>query len=257
MDDARVWLQARPHRVGPFLRIPRPELVEMLGLSGFDFAIVDLEHGAMSPAEVYPLILTAERHGLRLLARIPALQESWFKWLLDQGIGGILVPHIRSREEAERAVSWSLFSPEGERGLCRFVRAAQFSNLPRDQYVALANRRRLLVLQIEGNEGLDQLDAITDVPGIDVLFIGPYDLSQALGLIGQIWHPLVVAAMERVIATCRTKGIETGVFTDTKEGLAHWRRLGVRFIAYRVEAEILLNSLRGAAAEAREVLGNE
>jgi 4-hydroxy-2-oxoheptanedioate aldolase len=257
VDDARNWLMARPHRVGPFLRIPRPEVVEMLGLAGFDFAILDLEHGPAPVGDAYPLILAAERRGLRLLARIPVLQESWFKWLLDLGIGGIQVPHIKCRQDAERAVAWSLFAPGGERSLCRFVRAAEFSNVPRDEYVALANRRRLLVLQIEGKEGLDHLDEITDVPGIDVLFIGPYDLSQSIGLIGQIWHPRVVEAVEHVFATCRAKGIETGVFTDTPEGLAHWKRLGVRYLAYRVETEILLTSLRGAAAEARGVLGDE
>jgi 4-hydroxy-2-oxoheptanedioate aldolase len=257
MDDARNWLMDRPRRVGPFLRIPRPELVEMLALAGFDFAILDLEHGPASVADVYPLILAAERRGLRLLARIPLLQESWFKWLLDLGIGGIQVPHVKCREDAEQAVAWSLFSPQGERGLCRFVRAAEFSNVPRNDYVSLANRSRLLVLQIEGKEGLEHIDAITDVPGFDVLFVGPYDLSQSLGLVGQIWHPRVVEAIERVIETCRKKGIETGLFTDTPEGLAHWKSRSVRYLAYRVETEILLSSLKGAAEEARRVLDHE
>ncbi|MBK8727239.1 MAG: aldolase [Holophagaceae bacterium] len=255
MLDAREWLQARPHRVGPFLRIPRAELVEMAGLAGFDFAILDLEHGPITPAEAYPMILAAERRGLRLLARIPALHESWFKWLQDLGIGGIQVPHVKTREDAERAVAFSLFAPGGDRGLCRFVRAAEFSNLPKEDYVAQANSGRLLVLQIEGREGLENLDAITDVPGIDVVFIGPYDLSQSLGLIGQIWHEKVVQAVESSVGLCRSKGLEAGVFTDTPEGLAHWKKQGVRYIAYRVETEILLGAYRSAAEEARRILG--
>ncbi|MCK6682155.1 MAG: aldolase/citrate lyase family protein [Thermoanaerobaculia bacterium] len=257
MMDARSWLLERPRRIGPFLRIPRAELVEMLAFAGFDFAILDLEHGPGSISEVYPLVLAAERRGLRLLARIPLLEESWFKWLLDLGIGGIQVPHIKSREDAEKAVEWSLFSPEGARGLCRFVRAAEFSNVKRQDYVFAANHNRLLVLQIEGKDGLEQVDSITDVRGIDVLFVGPYDLSQSIGLTGQIWHPRVLEAIEHVLDTCRRKGIETGVFTDTPEGLAHWKERSVRYIAYRVETEILLSSFKGAAEEARRALGDD
>lgn len=255
MDEARAWLQERPHRVGPFLRIPRPELVEMAALAGFDFAILDLEHGPLSPADCYPMILAAERRGLRLMARIPDNSESWFKWLLDLGIGGIMVPHVRTRQDAERAVASSLFHPGGERGLCRFVRAAEFSNIPRDRYLAEANARRLLVLQIEGREGLMNLDAIAEVPGIDVIFIGPYDLSQSLGLVGQIWHEQVVHAIEEAIRACRARGVETGIFTDTPSGLVHWKQRGVRFLAYRVETEILMGAYRAAAEEARSILG--
>jgi 4-hydroxy-2-oxoheptanedioate aldolase len=134
------------------------------------------------------------------------------------------------------------------------VRAAEFSNVSKEDYVQQANRRRLLVVQIEGREGLDQVEAITDTPGIDVLFVGPYDLSQSLGLIGQIWHPQVVKAVEHVIGICKSKGIEAGVFTDTPKGLEYWKRLGVRYLAYRVETEILLTSLKGVATEARAVL---
>lgn len=250
MEDARSWLSGRPHRIGPFLRIPRPELVEMLGMAGFDFAILDLEHGPTAPADVYPLILAAERRGLRLIARIPALQESYFKWLLDLGIGGIQVPHVKGRLDAERAVEYGMFAPEGERGMCRFVRAAEFSNITKEDYISSANRQRLLILQIEGKEGLDNLEEIIGVPGIDVVFVGPYDLSQSLGLIGQIWHPKVVAAVEHVIATCGRKGVEVGVFTDTPEGLAHWKKMGVRYLAYRVETEILLTAFKDTMSKA-------
>ncbi|WP_306598026.1 HpcH/HpaI aldolase/citrate lyase family protein [Geothrix sp. 21YS21S-2] len=254
MEEAKTWLAAKPHRIGPFLRIPRPELVEMLGMAGFDFAILDLEHGPTAPADVYPLILAAERRGLRLLARIPALQESYFKWLLDLGVGGIQVPHVKCREDAERAVAYGMFAPGGERGMCRFVRAAEFSNIPKEDYIAEANRNRLLVLQIEGKEGLDHLTEIIEVPGIDVIFVGPYDLSQSLGLIGQIWHPEVVKAVEEVITLCGNKGVEVGVFTDTPEGLAHWKKLGVKYLAYRVETEILLNAFKSTLTDAHDAL---
>lgn len=254
MEDAKDWLDAQPYRVGPFLRIPRPELVEIIGIAGFDFAILDMEHGPTAPAEVYPLILAAERRGLRLIARIPTNQEPHFKWLLDLGIGGIQVPHVKTRDDAERAVEYSLFSPTGERGMCRFVRAAEFSNIPKDDYISSANRNRLLILMIEGKEGVDHLEEILTVPGIDVIFVGPYDLSQSMGLIGQIWHPDVLKTIEGVIVACAARGIATGVFTDTPEGLTFWKHRGVKYLAYRVETEILLTSFKQVSAQTRAAL---
>ncbi len=254
MPTKHEWLASKPHLLGPFVRIPRAEIVEILGLAGFDFAVADLEHGPIGHHELYPMILAAERRGLRLLARVPGLQESYFKWLLDLGIGGLQVPHIKTADDARRAVEYANFSPAGERGLCRFVRAAEFSNTPREQYIDQANSRNLLVLQIEGKEGVDQIEAIAAVRGVDVIFVGPYDLSQSLGLIGQIWHDRVVAEISRVVEVCRKNRIAAGVFTDTPEGVNHWAAAGVKYINYRIEADVILTAARSCLNEARSAL---
>ena len=251
---AREWLQAKPCVIGPFSRIPRPEIIEMLGLGGFDFVIVDLEHGPIAHNEIMPLLLAAERRNIRLIARVPALEESYFKWLLDQGVGGLQVPHIKTAADAERAVAYSRFSPEGERGLCRFVRAAEFSNIPKEQYLGTANTRSLLVLMIEGKEGVSNIRDIVRVPGVDVIFVGPYDLSQSLGLIGQIWHERVTQAIREVIDICAEAGVAVGVFTETPEGVKHWASLGVKYISYRLDTEMFLNCVKSHVSEARQAL---
>jgi 4-hydroxy-2-oxoheptanedioate aldolase len=256
MATKHDWLKSKPHLIGPFVRIPRAEIVEILALAGFDYAVIDLEHGSIGHNEVYPMILAAERHDMRLLARVPGLQENYFKWLLDLGIGGLQVPHIKTAEDARIAVEYANFSPSGERGLCRFVRAAEFSNLPRETYVTRANTQNLLVLQIEGKEGVHNIEQITAVPGIDVLFVGPYDLSQSLGLIGQIWHEKVVQEITRVVSVCTSKGIAVGVFTDTPEGIRHWAAAGVTYINYRIEVEMMLTAMKGILAEARKAAGH-
>jgi 4-hydroxy-2-oxoheptanedioate aldolase len=246
------WLQSKDHLIGPFVRIPRAEIIEIIALAGFDFAVVDLEHGPIGINEVYPMILAAERHGLKLVARLPALQESYFKWLLDLGIGGLQVPHIKSASDAEQAVKYSRFAPAGERGLCRFVRAAEFSNLGKDEYIQNANSKSLLILQIEGKEGVEHIEEIAAVPGIDVIFVGPYDLSQSLGLIGQIWHEKVIEQIEKVVAVCNRHRIATGVFTDTVEGVKRWSSLGIKYINYRIEVEFFLTSLKNHLSELKE-----
>lgn len=253
MATKHDWLNSKPHRIGPFVRIPRAEVIEILALAGFDFAVVDLEHGPIGHHEIYPMILAAERHGMRLLARVPGLQENYFKWLLDLGIGGLQVPHIRTAKDARTAVEYANFSPSGERGLCRFVRAAEFSNLPREAYVARANAQNLLVLQIEGKEGVENIEEIIAVPGIDVLFVGPYDLSQSMGVIGQIWHEKVVREITRVVTLCKAKKIDVGVFTDTPEGIKHWSGAGVKYLNYRIDVEMTLTSVKAIVAEAQKI----
>jgi 4-hydroxy-2-oxoheptanedioate aldolase len=253
-QTAREWLQAKPYVIGPFTRIPRPEIIEMLGLGGFDFAIVDLEHGPIAHNDIMPLLLAAERRNIRLIARVPGLQESYFKWLLDQGIGGLQVPHVKTADDARRAVEYSRFSPDGERGLCRFVRAAEWSNIPKERYLSTANTRSLLILQIEGKEGVANIADIVTVPGTDIIFVGPYDLSQSLGLIGQIWHERVTQAIREVIDVCARAGVAVGVFTETPEGAKHWVSLGVKYISYHLDTEMFLNCVKSMVSEVRQQL---
>lgn len=245
--EQNPWLTSKKHLLGPFVRLARPEVVEMLAMAGYDFGVLDLEHGgAIQMNEVYPMILAAENRGIKLLARIPGVNEMYIKWLLDLGIGGLQIPHIKSKEDAQRAVEYAKFRPMGERGLCRFVRAAEFSNIPKDEYIGRANSRSVIVLQIEGVEGANNVEDICTVEGIDVIFVGPYDLSQSMGLTGQIWHPDVAKEIARIIEICRKKNIATGVFTDTPEGIRHWSKLGVNYLNYRIDTEMFLDFAKKA-----------
>ena len=181
-----AWLSSKEILIGPFIRLARPEIVEIMAMAGFDFGVVDLEHGGnVNMNDVYPLILAAENRGIKLLARIPGINEMYIKWLLDLGIGGLQIPHIKNKKDAQRAVEYSKFYPLGERGLCRFVRAAEFSNIAKEEYISKANSKSILVLQIEGVEGAQNINEIISVEGIDVIFVGPYDLSQSMGLTGK------------------------------------------------------------------------
>lgn len=244
------WLEYKKHLIGPFVRMARPETVEMLAMAGYDFGVLDLEHGgAVTMNDVYPLILAAENRGIKLLARIPGVSETHIKWLLDLGIGGLQIPHIKSKADAQRAVEYSKFHPMGERGLCRFVRAAEFSNIPKEQYIGTANSKSLLVLQIEGVEGAQNIEAISAVEGVDIIFVGPYDLSQSMGLTGQIWHPDVTREITRIIDICKNNNVATGVFTDTPEGVKNWSALGVKYINYRIDTEMFLDFAKKSKAE--------
>lgn len=249
------WLQSKTNLIGPFVRIAKPEIIEMLAMAGYDFGVIDIEHGgAVNMNDIYPLILAAENRGLKLIARIPGVNETYIKWLLDLGIGGLQIPHIKTKEDAQKAVEFSKFHPMGERGLCRFVRAAEFSNIPKEEYISKANSKSIIILQIEGVEGAKNIEEISSVEGVDVIFVGPYDLSQSMGLTGQIWHPDVATEITRIINICKKKGIETGVFTDTPEGIKHWSDLGVKYLNYRIDTELFLDFAKKSRAEVNAFL---
>ncbi|MFA6923073.1 MAG: aldolase/citrate lyase family protein [Bacteroidales bacterium] len=249
------WLNKNKFLFGPFIRIPRPEIIEMIGIAGFDFAIVDIEHGGMiSHNEIYPLILAAENRNIKLIVRTPGLQENYIKWLLDMGIHGLQIPHIKSSSDAELAVKFSKFSPDGERGLCRFVRAAEFSNISKEDYLKETNNKSLIILQIEGKEGADNIEEIVKVKGVDIIFIGPYDLSQSLGIPGQIWHEKVIKEIKKIIDACNKQNISTGIFTDTLEGIEKWSKFGVKYLNYKVDVEMILSCFKTQLNELKNIV---
>ncbi len=237
-------------QLGPFVKVARPEMIEAIALAGFDLAVVDMEHVPVSQNDLYPLVLAAERRNLELIVRIPVREEPYFKWCLDLGIRNIQVPFVETAEDVAYCVKNSYFGPQGMRGVCRFVRAADFSATPREVYLSEANERTRLIFQVEGQRGVDNLPEILDAaPKSSILFIGPYDLSQSLGKPGQIWDPAVVAQIEAIVAKCSTKGVGVGIFTDTPEGIGFWSQRGVQLIEYATDLKIFM---AGAAWLRRE-----
>lgn len=239
-------------RLGVFVKCPHAEMIETIGLAGFDFAVVDMEHTPLGPRDLYPLVLAAERRGLSLVVRIPSKADEYFKWCRDLDISVIQVPHVETREDALRAVEQSYFSPRGERGLCRFVRAAGFAAMAKETYLQEANDRNHLILQIEGRRGIENLPQIVDaMPREASIFIGPYDLSQSLGKPGQIWDAEVIEAMDKIVALCRDRGLGVGTFTDTLAGISHWAKRGVSFVEYGSDLHLFLQGASAVLKTAR------
>jgi 4-hydroxy-2-oxoheptanedioate aldolase len=227
--------------MGPFLKCPYPEMVECCALSGFDFAIADMEHTPISQRDLLPLLLAAKARGIELVVRIPENLPMYFKWCLDLGFNYIQVPHIHSKEDAQKALNFSRFAP-GERGLCRFVRAADYSNQPVEEYMEKSSAR--LILQIEGVKGVAAINEILTIEGLDTVFIGPYDLSQSMGHPGQIWHPEVTAAMSGIVEKCSNAGVRVGTFADSQEGIFHWVGKGVQMIQYASDLNLFFSGAR-------------
>jgi len=229
-------------KLGIFVKCPHPEIIEVLGIAGIDFAVVDMEHTPLGPRDLYPLVLAAERRGLRLVVRIPENTPHWFKWALDLGVSEIQVPDVRSAKDAVRAREASTFPPRGKRGLCRFTRAANFSSMPQADYLNASAYRTQLIFQVEHFETINNINELI-VKGNSIL-IGPYDLSASLKIPGDIWNKVVTERIDHVIALCKARSITVGIFTDTPDGIERWRKAGVDFIEYGSDLQLLMGAAR-------------
>ncbi len=230
--------------VGPFIKMTDPAVVEIAGYAGFNFVIIDTEHGPISIETAQNLVRAASCAEITPIIRVKDNKPATILRALDIGAEGIEVPHITSKEDAVRAVQAAKFAPFGERGVCRFVRAAQYSALDRFKHFETANKETMVVLHIEGIEGVNNLEEILSVEEVDVIFIGPYDLSQSMRLPGQISHPRVIKKMKNVISSARRKGVVVGTFADDVESTRKWMDLGVQYIGFSVDVGIFYESCK-------------
>jgi len=222
---------------GPFMKTGDAAFVEIAGHAGFDFVILDMEHGPTSWENLQNLIRGAILAGTVPIVRTSDSSEISISKALDIGAYGIQIPQVQTAEEAKSCVKAAKFFPEGQRGVCRFVRAAGYSSVPRDKYFTDANKT-LVILQLEGNEAINNIDDILDVEGVDILFIGPYDLSQSLGYPGQVDHPEVIMEMKQIVENARKRKVIVGTFTDTMDSVRMWKEAGVQYISYSVDVGI-------------------
>ena len=232
-------LQDGKNVFGPFLKLTDPAAVEIIGFAGFDFIIIDAEHGPISIQNAQNMIRAAETANITPIIRVANNDEALILRGLDIGAQGIEIPQINSKSQAIKAVKSVKYSPQGERGVCRYVRAANYSSMDKFEYFKSANNETMIIAHIEGVEGINNLDEILSVPGIDVIFIGPYDLSQSLGIPGEVSNPLVTEKMKEVVLKCKENKVSVGTFADDVKTAKFWVSLGVQYMSFSVDVGIL------------------
>jgi 4-hydroxy-2-oxoheptanedioate aldolase len=245
----RERLRSGPPLLATFSIIPAIEVVELVGLAGFDAIILDLEHGAHGSEALGPLILAAKARDIYALVRVRSSEPTEIAAALDAGAAGVIVPQIGSLAEAKRAVLAARFAPDGNRGANPFVRAAGYSG--RLEWFAEANRDTAILLMIEGQGGLAAAQDIAALPNLDGIFIGPMDLSHALGVPGEMANAKVVEAIRAVIAACKARSITAGIFAGTPEAAKRWIGEGVTLLGVSADTITFLNSLKAVVAATR------
>ncbi len=224
---------------GCFVRYPNAALVEVLGYCGWDFIVFDGEHGTVQPGDCEQMVRAAELQNVTPIVRVPVNQPHVILRFLDTGVQGLHVPMVKSAADAEAAVQSAKYQPRGTRGLAS-VRAADYAQLvPFTQYVAQANAETLVVVHIETGDAVDRLSEIIRIDGVDVVFLGPTDLSNSLGFPGESQNPKVKAVIEQFIETVSGARPALGVMVPNAEAARQWKAMGARYIAVGLEA--LLN----------------
>lgn len=234
---------------GPFLKFTDPAVVEIMGFAGFDFVIIDQEHGPISIQSAQDMIRAAESVNINPIIRVANNDESLILRALDIGAQGIEIPQINCKSDALRAVNSVKYSPQGDRGVCRYVRAANYSSMDKFKYFKSANKETMIIIHIEGVKGINNLDEILSVSGIDVVFIGPYDLSQSLGIPGKVNDSLVVEKMKEVVLKCKQHKIAVGTFADDVQTAKKWISLGVQYMSFSVDVGILYEASKSIMNE--------
>lgn len=244
MDWIKERVYARETLLGVGAMLGNSMAVELVGRTGFDWIWIDNEHGVSGPQDLLGQLQAAAIHKMPAIVRLPANRLQHFKTVLDYGAAGVMVPYVNTMEEAESAAKSCRFAPDGDRGIATSTRAAQFG-LDFATYRAEADANVLCVVQIETPEAVANVDDIAGVEGVDVLFVGPLDLSTSLGIPQQFDHPDFVAALEKTLAACRKHGKVPGILTPTHELAAKWTKMGFSFIVVGVDGGLLAKSLMG------------
>ncbi|MDR2391448.1 MAG: hypothetical protein LBE84_07205 [Planctomycetota bacterium] len=223
-------LKAGKSLVGTMVAIvDNPDIAKILRVSGFDFIIIDNEHGYMDYQSAAGIIGMARAMDYPALVRIPEAGREVILKYAEMGASGFLLPNCETAGQARALVEYSKYAPLGNRGVALLRAHANYEKQASAvEYMAKANAQGVLMCQIESPIGVGNIDAILDVEGIDAAFIGPNDLSQSYGLMGQFSHPTVVGAIDAVIASARRRGKFSGIhFTGAPEMLQPWIAKGM------------------------------
>ncbi len=241
--------------IGMFYKLNSQAIVEMVGNAGFDFIIVDTEHSNYSSYDVEGLIRAAECVGMSTVVRIREAIPEDVLHALDSGSDGVQIPSITSIETAREVCRSSKYYPEGSRGLSTNQRAAMYSGWNKEiPYIEHSNKNSLVVVHVENKNMADKVDELLEIPQLDVIFVGPSDLSQSMGKPGQVNDPEVVEVIENVFKKTLAKGKAVGIYCGTPSAIKKYVNLGATYIAYGSDVTTMVDALKDLKRSAEEVL---
>jgi 2-keto-3-deoxy-L-rhamnonate aldolase RhmA len=228
-------LQDREPLLGFFIGTPSAATVEMAGLCGYDFVIIDTEHGPADLETIENMLRAAAMHGMAGLVRVPDHSVASIQRVLDAGADGILVPHVASVAIARDVVQRALFPPQGRRGVA-LSRSSAYGIGDARTYYATRNRHTVVIVMVEDAEALPVVDDILAVSGIDAVFIGPGDLSASLGHAGEPNHPAVQAEVARINAAARKAGLPVATVGRTAADVRRLAGDGIGMVCFNTSA---------------------
>jgi len=230
---------------GAWITIGHPDVAEIMALMGFDFLIIDMEHSPISHETLQHMVqaIASASQTCVPMARVPGLDYLEIKKTLDIGIYGLVIPHVNTKQDAILAVKATKYPPKGVRGFGPRRAAAYGLKFP--EYVERADDEIVVIVQIETKEAVENAEEILSVDGVDMYFIGPWDLAMSLGHCCEIDHPEVVDAINKVIEVGQELNVPGGILSDV-ENVARHLEMGFKFITIGIDSDYLIRGCRGA-----------
>jgi len=235
---------------GCWLNLGSALTAEIVGLAGFDWALIDLEHGAGEEKDVVSQLQALEHTDTAAIVRVESAERQSIHRVLDAGAEGVMCPHIDNPGEAAMVVNGLRYPPGGSRGVAKMVRAAGFGK-NFTEYSNTANENIVGIVQIETIEALHHLEEIAAIDGIDVLFIGPADLTMSLGIFGQFDHRLYKDALKATVSAAQKAGKATGILLFNPDDYHVYYEMGIRMIACGADASFVAEGSRNMADKLR------
>ena len=232
-----------------------PAIAQVLANAGFDYFILDTEHGAFSMETVADLMLMSRLVGIAPFVRVPANTPDYVSRVLDGGALGVIAPHIRSADEAKAVVSAAKFPPLGERSNAGGLPHLHFRSFPAAEACAALNDATMVVVQFESAAALDRAEEIVAVDGVDMVLLGLNDLLADWGIPGEYDHPRVREAYAKTIAACRKRGKHCGVggLATRPDLAAEFVKMGARYVSTGTDLAFLLSACAARAQQVKEI----
>jgi 4-hydroxy-2-oxoheptanedioate aldolase len=238
---------------GTMVRMIRtPEVIPVLAAAGWDYIVVDTEHCAFNSETLRDLSLMAGYEPLTLLVRVPDKHYHQLAQTLDFGANGLVIPRVETVEQASMIVQSTKYFPLGQRGASKTSIGARFPDCGTMEYLEWANRETLIVVQIESEMGVENANEILSFEGVDAVMIGPFDLSQSMGIPGEMDNPRLQDACRRVIEACQRSGVAPGIHLQSYQAVERWVKEGMRFITFQYDMSLLRDRSIEALARLRK-----
>ena len=235
--------------IGTWSSLSSPNVINVLGTAGLDFVVIDMEHGSMSFETAENMVRAAEASGISPIIRTWDDDGQTLLRTLETGTQSVMVPHVKTAADANRIAKACKYFPEGNRGLSPYTRIHDFTHEGIDESLKKANQETLCGILVEGKEGLANLEDIVQVDGIDLIYLGLFDICQSVGLPGQVNHPDVLAEVERCQKIISSNGIAPGSMATDLDYVKMLKEKKYQFIAYLNDAAGLREFFRSSLSE--------
>ncbi|MBC8492948.1 MAG: siderophore biosynthesis protein SbnG [Chloroflexi bacterium] len=252
-NQLREALQVGRSVFGTFVSMPEPGIVEAIGYAGYDFVIIDMEHSPIDFGHLPHLLAAADGVGLVPLVRVGTCEANSILRVLDSGAFGVVVAHVRSKDDALALVKACRYPPQGIRGVSGASRAAGYGQANFVEHTQQSNQEVLTIALIEDLSGAEAIEEIAEVSGLDVIFPGPGDLSASLGLLGQPQHPTVQQWVDRIAKVVRSRPELVLAYQIMDPAQIHrCQELGAQLIILSQDSRMLFHTYRDALAKMRQ-----